>query len=111
MNEFPYRLKKDNYTSWAVIEKQVVPDVASKTGKPTKNAGQTKWIPVKYPGNMLQAAQSLLALAVENDVEVGSIDELKEIVRQSETRVLDAIREWRDERMCPICTKDDDVTL
>jgi hypothetical protein len=111
MSDFPYRLKKDNYHSWAILRRDEIPDVGRKTGKPTKNAGQVKWTPFKYPGNMLQAAQTLMELADDPEAEVGSIDELIKIVHESEQRVLAAIREWRNERMCPVCTKDDEQTL
>lgn len=91
-DEFQYRIKRDNFKSWAILERLDIAEF-DKNGKPNKNAG-IKWIPFKYPGNLLQAAQGLIQLGLSDDEDYDNFKELTEAVQKAEQNILDAIEKW-----------------
>ncbi len=88
-----YRLYQYRPRAWSIQELKTTPVINEKTGKPNKSGGESKWVDIKYPGTLAQAAAHLLELEIGLKEEV-DLKELLVALKAAEKRVVSAITEY-----------------
>lgn len=88
-----YKLVKDGTIGWMLLRGTPYPDT-QRDGSPHPNAGETRWVPIKYPGRSVNAAAvNLLQASIPVGTEVWTYQDWRNVYEEAVAEVVGMIVE------------------